>query len=345
MIKTPNSIAAAIFAATTLFGSPALPAGPTALTLEKTIDLPGVTGRIDHMAVDLKRRRLFVAELGNGTVDVIDLAQGRSLRRIGGLDEPQGLAYLPASDQVVVATGGDGKVRFYAGPDLAPAGEVDLGDDADNVRVDEASGAVVVGYGAGGLAIIDPARRAVLKTISLGAHPEGIRLDPKARRAFVNVPNGKRIAAVDLVTGQVKTWSTGLAFANFPMSISIAEGKLATVFRTPAQLALVDMASGAITERHGTCSDSDDVFFDPPRRNLYVSCGQGVVEVFHRDTGPYTAAGRIQTRAGARTSLFVPELDRLFVAARAADGAPAAILIYKPANLARSGRAISQGGN
>jgi DNA-binding beta-propeller fold protein YncE len=231
----------------------------------------------------------------------------------------------------VVATGGDGKVRFYAGPDLNPAGGLALGADADNVRVDEATGEVVVGYGAGALALIDPARHTVLKTIPLGAHPEGIRLDPKSHRAFVNVPNGKRIAAVDLVTGAVKTWTTGLAFANFPMSLNAAEGRIATVFRAPAQLALVDMASGSITERHATCGDSDDVFFDAPRRNIYVSCGEGVVEIFHRDGGPYGPAGRVSTRPGARTSLFVPELDRLFVAARAAEGAPAAILVYRPA--------------
>jgi DNA-binding beta-propeller fold protein YncE len=332
MIAKPQTIAAlaAAVAAAGLAAWPVSSAGPGPLVLERTIALAGVAGRIDHMAIDPKRHRLFVAELGNGTVDVVDLQQGRSIKRISGLQEPQGLAYLPATDQLVVATGGDGAVRFYAGPDLTPAGEVSLGDDADNVRVDEATGHVVVGYGAGGLALIDPVQKKVLKTIALGAHPEGIRLDPKSRRAFVNVPNARRIAAVDLQTGAVRTWSTGLAFANFPMSLNAADGRLATVFRTPAQLALVDMNSGVITERHATCGDSDDVFFDPPRRNIYVSCGQGVVEVFHSERGPYVSAGRVPTRPGARTSLFAPELDRLFVAARATEGAPAAILVYRP---------------
>ena len=75
-------------------GSAAEPPAP--LVFERTIALKGVTGRIDHLAVDLARKRLFVAELGNGTVDVIDLASGGVIRRIEGLKEPQGLAYAPA---------------------------------------------------------------------------------------------------------------------------------------------------------------------------------------------------------------------------------------------------------
>ena len=70
-----------------------------------------VSGRIDHMAVDLRRGRLFVAELGNNTVDVVDLAAGRAVHRISGLREPQGIGYAPAADVIAVANAGDGSVR------------------------------------------------------------------------------------------------------------------------------------------------------------------------------------------------------------------------------------------
>jgi DNA-binding beta-propeller fold protein YncE len=315
-----------------LLAAPAAAADrPAPLVMDKAIVLPDVAGRIDHLAVDLKRRRLFVAALGSGAVEVIDLATGKPVRRLTGFKEPQGLGWLDRTDQLVVASGGDGKARFYAGEDLRPAGEIALGDDADNVRADEAAGQVLVGYGSGALAVIDAARRTLVKTIPLGAHPESFRLDPRARRVFVNLPGARQIAAVDLSSGAVTRWRQGLSLANFPMALDPDGKTIAVVFRAPAQLQLIDTASGKARQTLATCGDSDDVFLDAARHAIYVSCGQGAVDVFHDTGGAYALQGRVPTRAGARTSLFVPELDRLFVAARAADGQPAAILVYKPA--------------
>ena len=133
-----------------------------ALQLERTIPLPDVTGRIDHMAIDLGRRRLFVAELGNNTVDVIDLASGKAAHRIEGLREPQGIGYAPKADVIAIANAGDGSVRLFRGADFAPLGTVALGSDADNIRPNADSGQIVVGYGEGGLATIDPASGSVV---------------------------------------------------------------------------------------------------------------------------------------------------------------------------------------
>ena len=192
--------------------------------LERTIALKGVTGRIDHLAVDLARKRLFVAELGNGTVDVIDLAAGTVIRRIEGLKEPQGLAYAPAADILAVASAGDGSVRLFHGAELSPAGTVDLGDDADNIRLDARTGNLVVGYGSGGLAVIDPAKASLLSRIPLPAHPEGFQLDPANRRAFVNVPDARQIAVVDMNAGrQTASWRIPDLGANFPMALDAAQ--------------------------------------------------------------------------------------------------------------------------
>jgi DNA-binding beta-propeller fold protein YncE len=110
-----------------------------------------VSGRIDHLGIDLKRQRLLVAELGNNSLGVVDLAAGKVLSRITGLAEPQGVAYVPFSDSVFVANAGDGSVRVLRGEDLNPIGRIELGDDADNVRVDAARDRVLVGYGKGAL--------------------------------------------------------------------------------------------------------------------------------------------------------------------------------------------------
>ncbi len=309
----------------------AKPGGAAApLRLEQTIPLQGVSGRIDHLAVDVQHRQLFVAELGNGSVGVVDLAGGPT-RRITGLKEPQGLAYLPDRNELVVASGGDGSVRFYDAATLSQTGLITLGDEADNVRVEPRSGEVVVGYGSGVLAFIDPARRIVIRTIKLPGHPEGFRLDAQHGRAFVNIPDVRRIAVANLASGTVaRTWPEAHRLT-FPMALDEASSTLAVISRLPAHLVLLDTATGATRQDLSTCGDADDVFFDAKRHRIYVSCGSGAIDVLLRSDTGYGPAARVATRSGARTSLFVPELDRLFVAARAGTfGQDAAILVFQP---------------
>jgi DNA-binding beta-propeller fold protein YncE len=152
------------------------------LVLETTIPLNSVGGRIDHMTLDRGRQRLFVAALGNNTVEVIDLRAEKRLNQIRGLREPQGVGYSDKADLVLVANAGDGSVRMFRGADLAPLGQIDLHDDADNIRIDPRTEYVVVGYGNGGLAIIDPMSRAEISTIPLQGHPEGFQIEPMTGR-------------------------------------------------------------------------------------------------------------------------------------------------------------------
>lgn len=168
------------------------------LILERTIKLPDVHGRVDHMAIDLGRHRLIVAELGNNSVEVIDLATGKVLHRIDGQDEPQGVAYAQRGDAILVANGGDGGVRFFDAANFALVASISLGEDADNIHIESRSGLAVVAFGSGGLALIDPASRTVLGKIALPAHPEGFSLDPVDGRAYVNIPDARQIAVVDL---------------------------------------------------------------------------------------------------------------------------------------------------
>src|SRR5215469_5733260 len=190
------------------------------LVLEGRIALNDVNGRIDHMAVDLHRHRLFVAELGNDSVDVIDLGSSTVLHRFTGLKSPQGVAYLPGPDAIAIANAGDGSVRFYGGSDFATLGTLNLGNDADNARVDVRTGDIVVGYGDGGLAVIDPATRSKRQDIGLAGHPESFQIDPRANRAYVNIPDAGEIAVIDLTSGrQVAKWTVPGQAENFPMAI------------------------------------------------------------------------------------------------------------------------------
>ena len=326
MLRLP-ALAAVIGLLGAVACAPPPAAGAPPLVLEQTIPLSGVSGRIDHLAIDPSGRRLFVAELGNGSVEAIDLKSGRSLGRIEGLKEPQGLGYLAPRDELVVATGGDGMLRFYRAADLKLTGVVKLGEDADDVRVSPGGGTVFVGYGRA-LAIVEPTTRTLTRTLALPAHPEGFQV--RGNRAYVNLPDAGGVAVVDLVTGRdIARWSNPGPQMNFPMEVDREGREIAVVYRLPQRLVLFTAATGAVTRKLDTCGDADDVVFDRTDQRLYVICGGGAVDVFDSRAG-YPPAIRVATRPGARTGLYSAELDRLFVAAPARRFKPAAILVFRP---------------
>lgn len=297
----------------------------SSFVLERTIPLPDTSGRIDHLAIDLADRRLLVAEIANGTVDIVDIEGGRVEARIAGLSEPQGVAWLPAVRQLVVACG-DGTVRFYAA-DRHELARLDLGDDADNIRVDQRNGRVVVGYGKGGLATIDPARHIVVARLALPGHPEGFQL--AGARAYINVPGNGSIIAADIDQGrQLARWLTGLQRLNFPMAIEPSGQSIKIAYRLPAGLATIDTRNGKTLSLKFACGDADDLFLAGKR--VLVICGTGHVDIVDDDG----RRERIETQDGARTGLYVPELERLFVAVPSR-GQPAAIWVFKQSLLHR----------
>jgi len=302
------------------------------LILEAKIPLGQVSGRIDHLGIDVKRQRLLVAELGNNSLGVVDLKAGKVLSRIAGLSEPQGVAYVPSSDSVFVANAGDGSVRVLRAEDLTPIGRIELGDDADNVRVDTARSRVLVGYGKGALAGIDPVSLSKIADIHLKAHPEGFQLDETGTQVFVNVPDAREISVVGLATGSTRSLPTQGAGSNFPMAIDGEAHRVLVVFRSPPTLMALSSQDGDVVAKVDTCGDADDVFVDRKRHRVYVSCGAGVVDVLESDEQGYRRLAHVPTIPGARTSLFVPELDRLFVAVRAESNEPAAIWVFRPAS-------------
>jgi DNA-binding beta-propeller fold protein YncE len=301
------------------------------LVLEAKIPLGNVRGRIDHFAVDLRRQRLYVAELGNDSVGAVSLSD-RQVRTITGLREPQGVGYLASTDTLYVANAGDGSVRVYRGDDLSPSGRIELGDDADNIRIDTRRNRVLVGYGSGALAVIDPAGNKKISDIPLKAHPEAFQLAEGGTQVFVNVPDARQIAAIDLASGkQTLTLSPEGARSNFPMAVDDERHRILVAFRRPPSLLVFGTPDGGEISTVETCGDADDVFVDAKRRRVYVSCGEGVVDVLADRDSRYERVARVPTVSGARTSLFVPELDRLYVGVRASFTEPAAVWVFRPA--------------
>ena len=286
------------------------------LKLTKTIALPGVEGRIDHFAFDAAGERLFVCALGNNTVEVVDLRKGVRVHSITGFGAPQGIAYIPELNRIFVANDKGGICKIYDGKSFEAVGELDFKDDADNVRYDDATKKVYVGFGSGGIAVVNAPDGKQIGSIKLSAHPEAFELEKTGKRIFANVPNSRHVAVIDRDKSEVvATWKTDLAFANFPMALDEAHHSLFIGCRMPSKLVVLNTDSGDVVAKIDISGDPDDVFYDRKHHRIYAICGAGKVDVIEQtDPNTYRASTKVDTADGARTGSFVSERDTLFVA-------------------------------
>ena len=286
------------------------------LKLKQTIPLSGVEGRIDHFAFDPAGERLFVCAPGNNTVEVLDLRKGDRIHSITGLGAPQGIAYIPELNCIFVANDKGGICKIYDGKSFQVVGELNFKDDADNVRYDEATKKIYVGFGSGGIAVVNAPDLKQTGSIKLSAHPEAFALEKQGQQIFVNVPDARHVAVIDREKGEViKKWGTDLAFGNFPMALDEANHRLFVGCRVPAELVVLNTESGNVVAKFGISGDPDDVFYDNKRHRIYVICGAGKIDIMEQaDPNTYTASTKVDTADGARTGLFISERDTLVVA-------------------------------
>ena len=283
------------------------------------------------MAIDTAGQRLFVAALGNNTVEVLDVKEGLHLKSLPGFREPQGIAFLPDLKLAVVANGqGDG-VQMIDADNYRVAKSVRLGDDSDNVRYEAGAKRVFVGFGSGALAAVDPAAGNVLGQAKLAGHPESFQLERSGPRAFVNVPNADQIAVVDRTAMKVTaSWPVTSAKSNYPMALDEANHRLFVGCRRPARALVYDTTSGKEVGAFDIVGDTDDLWYDAARKRLYVSGGEGFIDVFQQQDGNrFARMAHLATAAGARTSLFAADQNRLYLAVPHRGAQKAEIRIYE----------------
>jgi YVTN family beta-propeller protein len=313
-------------------------AAAAAVGLKETgsVALPGVEGRFDHFAVDVRGHRLFVAALGNDTVEVIDTQDSKRIHTIKDLAQPAGMAYLPDANRLAVGSGGDGTCRLYDAGSYALVGTVAGLDDADNVRYDAKDDRVYCAYGsgAGAIAVIDVKTFKRIGGVKLDAHPESFRLEQDGPRIFVNVPEaigGSHVAVIDRTKLSVLAkWPLKDAAANYPMAIDEKNHRLFVGCRKPAKLLVLDTESGKTVASIDCVGDTDDLFYDAETRHIYVAGGAGAVTVI-KQTGPdaYDVVAAVRTAEGARTAYFTPEDGTLYVAVPHRASQQAEIRVFK----------------
>jgi DNA-binding beta-propeller fold protein YncE len=312
------------------------------LHLVQTIPMPNVKGRIDHIDVDVKGKRLFVAGLENGSLEVVDLQTGKWLKSISGFKKTQGIAYVPSLNKVFVASGDDGMLRVFRGDtlELLDAIKLDLG--PNRVAYDPHAQLLYVGYGGkdagkdyGEVGIIDAKTDKHLGDIKVEAHPSELLLDQSGKTLFVFVSIASKVQVVDTKKREVvSTWPVS-SQRNGDGAFDENKHRLFIGTRTPPQMIAMDSQTGKEVANLPTVEGMDGVYFDPRLKRIYISGGRdydvGYVFVYQKkDADHYEAIGKITTKSGAGTSFWSPELNRYYVAAPAHENEGAAILVFEP---------------
>jgi DNA-binding beta-propeller fold protein YncE len=316
--------------------------GKEPLRLVQTISIPGVEGRFDHLAVDLKGKRLFLAAEANKTVEVFDLAAGKRIHSIGGIGEPHAEWYVPGSNELLVSIGNEttGAFKILNGDTFETLATVKVEVDADNIAYDPLTKYVYIvngGKDSGNteyslISVIDTTNRKNIGNIRVGGGElESMAVEHSGTRLFVNMKSLKQVGIIDRNKRQViSTWPIPGAGVNTPMALDEMHHRLFVGARQPAEVVVFDSDTGKVVAKTPCVGDADDLSYDPAHKRIYVTGDEGFISVIAQaDADQYEPMAKIRTRPRARNSIFVPELNRLFVGVPSDGQQEAEVLVFQ----------------
>jgi hypothetical protein len=326
--------AAALAACLLVASGAALPAPgePAALQLREVIPLEGVAGRLDHLAIDRRHDRLFVANLSNNSLDIVDLRARKLIKQIPDQREIQGIAYAPELDRIYVGNGVGGVCNVFDGAEYKLLKSFKFADDADNVRYDERKQRVYVAHAEASLAAIDAKKLEILADIKVPGQPESFQLEKRRPRLYLNVPSAKTVVVIDTDQHkEIARYPLTRAAANYPMALDEVSHRVFVGCRKPACIVVLDSDSGREAAHVTIPADTDDVFFDAKRHRLYASCGEGYLAVVRQaDADHYELLEKITTTRMARTCFFDPSADCLYLVVPRRGQKPPELWVYEP---------------
>lgn len=311
------------------------------LRLVQTIPMPNVKGRMDHLGVDIKGKRLFAAALDNNTVEVIDLKAGKRVQSIPGQSKPQGIFYSTDFKRLFVANGNDGTCKIYSGDKFTLIDNLSLGINPNHVGYDPATKYLYVGIGipdseAGALATVDTHSNKHIGDIKTDTRPGGIKIEKSGPRIFVTLRGLPKAGVLDRrKREEITTWPLTGVPSVVALAFDEPHHRLFGGSRNPPVLIVFDTESGKqITQLEGVAG-IDDLWYDGVHKRIYASGGRdsdaGFVFVYQQgDADHYELSAKVPTRVNAQTSIWVPQLNRYYVSASANDKEDAAILVFEP---------------
>jgi DNA-binding beta-propeller fold protein YncE len=309
------------------------------------IELPDVpTGPYaDHMALDARGHRLFTTPQAQKTVAVLDVANGKVIATLRGLLNPHAIHYRDDRNRLFVTDGDDGSVKVFDATTYRAIKSIKLELGADGIAYDPKAGYLYVANGgeAAGkpfslISVVDTAREEKIADIRINAPSlEAMIIDSSSDRLYINLPEANAVAIVDLgqrkvtVTWPIKLSKRNEAFALDPAGHRLYVGCNDSDVR--GSIDILDTLTGEELQRLPIGSWVDSMYYDAARQRIYASSGVGAVFTFERQAdGRYMPLETVDTAVMARTALYSPELDRLFVMVPHLGWTAAKVLVFKP---------------
>jgi DNA-binding beta-propeller fold protein YncE len=308
-------------------------ADPPSLELVKTIVLKGKPGKLDHLIVDGKSGRLFLANKVNNTVDVVDLNEGALVKQLTGQAGAQGLAYTADLNRLYVGLGTGGYCNIFDGTSYKLLKTIKFADDADNVRYNPRTHLVYVAHAEKALGVIDGESLELKSDIELPGSAESFQIENARPRLYLNIPSPSQVVVIETDKNEViNRFPLKLAEANFPLALDEANHRLFIGCRKKPMIVIMDSETGAEITSVDIPADTDDVLFDAKRKRIYASCGEGFIAVIAQtDANHYEVVDKVATVKDARTSCLDPETGKLYLAVPRQPGKPGPeIRIYQP---------------
>jgi DNA-binding beta-propeller fold protein YncE len=294
------------------------------LKLVATIPMPGFTGDFDHFGLDLKGERLFLASEDQKTVEVFDLRTGERIHSIKGFGQPLTMAYLAESDRLIVTDGGEtDAVHLVDCKNYKIINTLKLGQGVDHSAYNPGNKYFYVENGGGPdakvhvLSIIDTKSFKQVGEVSglPGNSNEGMIIDREGKKLYVNLTGTDEIGVIDLSTRQlIARWPLPNVHVAHAIALDEPNHRLFTATRKPSQFLVFDIDTGKVVASLPCVGVNSDMSFDIARKLIYVT-GSETASVFaQRDADHYEHIAEVPTAYRAKSSVFVPELKRLYVA-------------------------------
>jgi DNA-binding beta-propeller fold protein YncE len=290
-------------------------ADPT-LELKKTIELKGKAGNLDHLALDAKRKRLFVANKANNTLEIVDLEAGKLFKQIRNQGGIQGIAYAPDLDRVFVGLGTGGFCNIFDGDSYKLLKTIKFADDSDNVRYDPRSHLVYVAHAEKSLGVIDGKSGELKTDIMLPGSAEGFQIETGRTRLYLNVPSPAQVVVIDTEKNTIlQNYPLKMAGGHHPLALDETNHRIFLGCRKKPLIVVMDTENGKEITGIDIPGDIDDLYFDANRKRLYASCGDGAIAVIRQiEPDKYETIEKIETAKGARTSYFDSATGQYFLA-------------------------------
>ena len=321
-MKKSHAIFLTLFA---VFASKANAQKSLPLKLIATTPLPELVGDLEFFAPDLKGNRLFLCAEDSKTVEVFNLRSGKRIHSIKGFGAPHDIVFLPSSNKLIVTDGNDGfgSVELVSAESYEIVDKIKLPNNVDEAVFDPVNQYFYVESGSdepGGkthlINIIDAKNFKLVGNITLpGKSSNAMAVDHAAEKLYINNGGTSEIAVVDLKTRQViARWPLAEAHGLNGLALDEANHRLFSATRDPSKFWVFDTDNGKIVTTLPCTAYNDHMIFDAARKRIFITGTETASVIEQRDPDHYIDIAEVPTGYRAKTSIFVPELNRLYVA-------------------------------